>query len=165
MGWNSSVILIEKASLDQVKNAIPDVFTVTNRLVGGEQATTSQLYPGGALGEIPKWIALWTSNTQLLMFDEFLESVSRTGRAVVCLQSSVSTIHGLLVYERGQHRRSLIRNNYETLVDVGEPIPEEAGVIWQDDESNVFEIVRHITGVDVTDSKTWENVKFAVFVL
>jgi hypothetical protein len=162
MGWNTSVVLIEGQSVAQVKKAIPDVFTVTKRVVGWEDASSSALYPGGAIGEIAGWVALWTSNTQIIMFEEFLESVSSGGRTIVCIQSSVSTIHGLIVYEKGKHRRTLVRENYEVVADAGDPLPSEAGIAWEDDESDVFEIVRQLTGVDVPDWETWSNVKFTV---
>jgi hypothetical protein len=162
MGWNTSVVLIEGQSVAQVKKAIPDVFTVTKRVVGWEDAISSALYPGGAIGEIAGWVALWTSNTQIIMFEEFLESVSSVGRAVVCIQSSVSTIHGFSVYENGKHRRTLIRENYEVVADAGDPLAEEAVLAWEDDESDVFELVRRLTGINAPDWDAWAGVKFAV---
>jgi hypothetical protein len=162
MGWNSSVVLIEGASADQVKQAIPDVFAVTNRFIVGDEALSSALYPNAALGEIPGWVALWTSNVQLLMSEEFLKAVSRGGRAVACVQSSVSTIHGFMVYVKGKHRRTLIRENYEAAADSGDPLPEETAIAWEDDESNVFEVVRRLTGVDVPAWETWNGMMFVI---
>lgn len=162
MGWNSSVVLLTNKTVKQVENAIPDVFTITDRVIGWEDAASSQLYPDAAIGVIPGWIALWTSNDRLVMSEEFLEEVSRGGRAVVCLQSSVSTIHGFMVYENGQHRRTLIRENYEAVADVDAPLPEESGLTWDDDEGTVFEVVRLLTGVDVADFDTWDGVTFRV---
>jgi hypothetical protein len=162
MGWNASVVLIAKKTVGQVEKAIPDVFTLTGREVGWEDAISSQLYPHAAVGVIPGWVALWTSNDRLAMFEEFLEDVSRRGLAVVCLQSSVSTIHGFMVYENARHRRTLVRENYEAVADAGDPLPEEAGLTWTDDEDTVFEVVRLLTGVDVADFDTWEGVRFRV---
>ena len=162
MGWNASVVLIAKKTVKQVEKAIPDVFTITARKIGWEDATSSQLYPHAAIGAIPGWVALWTSNDRLVMFEEFLEEVSRGGRAVVCLQSSVSTIHGFMVYENGKHRRTLIRENFKAVADVDDPLPEESGLTWADDEDTVFEVVRLLTGVDVADFDTWNGVKFRV---
>jgi hypothetical protein len=162
MGWNTSVVLIEGQSLAQVKKAIPDVFWVTDRLVGWEDATSSALYPGGAIGELPAWVALWSANTQLVTFKEFLETVSRGGRAVVCIQSSVNTYHGFIVYEKGKHRRTHIRSMREVVTDVGEQLPEEDGIAWDHDEVNVFELVRRLTGINASDWEVWGNVKFAV---
>ena len=116
--------------------------------------------PGAAIGEIPGWVVLWSPNDLLVMFDEFLEAASRGGRAVVCLQASVSTIHGFAVYEKGKHRRTLVRENFKPTADAGDPLPEEAGLTWKDDEDTAFEIVRRLTGVDVPNSKTWEKVRF-----
>lgn len=162
MGWNASVVLIADKTVEQVEKAIPDVFTITKRMIGWEDAASALFYPNAALGIISGWIALWTSNDRLVMFDEFLEDVSRGGRAVVCLQSSVSTIHGFLVYENGKHRRTLIRENYEVAADVGDPLPEEDGLTWDDDEDTVFEVVRRLTRVDVADCDTWTGVEFRV---
>ncbi len=162
MGWNSSVVLIANKTIEQVENAIPDVFTVTDRVVGWEDASSSGLYPNAAVGLIPGWVALWTSNDRLVMFEEFLESVSRRGRAIVCLQSSVSTIHGFLVYEKGKHRRTLVRENFKAVANEGDSLPEEAGLNWKDDEDTVFEIVRRLTGVEVANWETWTGVTFRV---
>ena len=163
MGWNSSLVLIANKTVKQVEKAIPDVFTVTDRVIGAVDAISSQLYPNAAIGVISGWVALWTSNDRLVLFDEFLEAASKgKGRAVVCLQSSVSTIHGFIVYEKGKHRRTLIRENYEAVVDEGDSLPEEASLTWKDDEDTVFEIVRLLTGVDVADFDTWKDVKFTV---
>jgi hypothetical protein len=165
MGWNSSVVLVEGRTLMQVKKAIPDVFAVTDRVVGWEDASSSSLHPGAAIGEIPGWVALWTQNDRLVMDEEFLEEVSRRGRAVVCLQASVSTIHGFLVYEKGKHRRTLVRENYEPVADEGDPLPEEKGLSWEDDEDTVFEVVKRLTGVEVAGWETWEGVRFTLIEL
>jgi hypothetical protein len=162
MGWNVSVVLVEGRTLAQVKKAIPDVFAVTDREVEWEDAISSALHPGAAIGEIPGWVALWSQNDRLVMFDEFLESTSRGGRAVVCLQASVSTIHGFMVYAKGKHQRTLVRENYEPVADEGDPLPEEAGLDWEDDEDTVFEVIRRLTGVDVPNHETWEGVRFTV---
>jgi len=162
MGWNSSVVLIANKTIKQVEKALPDVFTITDRQIGWEDAIMSRLHPHAAIGTIPGWVALWSQNDQLVMFEEFLEAASRGSRAVVCLQASVSTIHGFMVYEKGKHRRTLVRENYEPVVDAGDPLPEEADLKWEDDEDTAFEIVRLLTGVDVADFDTWEGVKFNV---
>src|SRR5687767_6761108 len=49
MGWNSSAVLIEGRTLAQVKKAIPDVFAVTDRVVGWEDASSSALHPHAAI--------------------------------------------------------------------------------------------------------------------
>jgi hypothetical protein len=159
MGWNSSVVLVEGRTLAQVKKAIPDVFAVTDRVIECRDAVFSLRHPHAAIGEIPGWVALWSQNDQLVMFDEFLEASSRGGRAVVCLQASVSTIHGFMVYEKGKHRRTLVRENFKPVADAGDPLPEEAGLTWKNDEDTAFEIVRRLTGVDVPNWE-WENVRF-----
>lgn len=161
MGWNASVVLVAGRTVAQVEEALPDVFTVTDRTLDWDEASSSQLYPNAALGEIPGWVALWTSNAQLVLEEDFLGSVSREGgRAVVCLQSRVSTIHGFAVYENGSHRRTLIRENFAAAADVGDPLPTEAGLDWDDDEDTVFEFVRRATGVEVADWQVWEGVRF-----
>jgi hypothetical protein len=165
MGWNSSVVLVAGRTLAQVKKAIPDVFAVTDRVVGWENATSSALHPGAAIGEIPGWVALWSQNDRLVMFEEFLEAVSRGGRAAVCLQASVSTIHGFLVYAKGKHCRTLVRENFKPVAEVGDPLPEEAGLTWEDDEDTVFEVVQRLTGVDVPNWETWEGVQFTLIEL
>lgn len=160
MGWNASVVLIAGQTVAQVERALPDLFTVTDRVIDWGEASSSQLYPNAALGEIPGWVTLWTSNDRLVLFEEFLEAVSHNGRVVVCLQSSVSTIHGFAVYENGAHLRTLIRENFEAAVDEGDPLPEEDGLDWADDEDTVFEFVRRATGVAVADWHVWERARF-----
>ncbi|MCI0700038.1 MAG: DUF6461 domain-containing protein [Planctomycetia bacterium] len=168
MGWNSSVVLIANKTIRQVEKALPDVFAICDRQINWEDAISSALHPHAAIGEIPGWVALWSQNDQLVMFEEFLESASRGSRAVVCLQASVNTIHGFMVYENGKHCRTLVRENYEPVADVGRRLKEEASVTWDDDEGTVFdedtvfEVVRLLTGVDVANFDTWEGVKFNV---
>jgi hypothetical protein len=65
-----------------------------------------------------------------------------------------------MVYAKGKHRRTLVRENYEPVAEAGDPLPEEAGLTWEDDEDTVFEVVRRLTGVDVPAWKTWEGVRF-----
>ena len=45
-------------------------------------------------------------------------------------QASVSTIHGVLVYAKGEHRRTLIRENFEAVADDGRELRREV-VGWR----------------------------------
>jgi hypothetical protein len=160
MGWNSSVILVEGSRRDAVKRALPDVFDVTQQTIDWGEASSSSLFPNAALGEIPGWTVIWTPNDRLALFPEFLEPLSQTGRAMSFVLSSVSTIYGFALAEGGKLRRMLFRENFKEVSSEGEPILEEAGLDWEDDEDTIFELARRLTGLEVNDWRVWVSVRF-----
>jgi hypothetical protein len=162
MGWNGSVILIENTTADAVKRLLPAGFRVTDRLADWGEVNSTALEANAALGEIPGWSVIWTPNSELALSPEFLEGVSGNGRAMCFAFSSVSTIYGFSLSQNGRHRRTLFRENYEPVTEDGEPLPEEAGLDWEDDEVSVFELARRPTGLDLKNWQIWDGVLFAL---
>lgn len=162
MGWNTSFVLAEGMKLADMKRLIPDVFSITKRTVGWEEASSSGMGNDLALGALPEWGAIWTLNLNVTLFPEVLEAASRKGRAVAVVLSSVSDTYGFEVWLHGKESRRLMRSVGEVVAQAGKPWPEEADLDWEDGENALFTLARRLTGVDVGRFDTWESVRFVV---
>src|SRR5688572_19580220 len=162
MSWNTSVLLAERKSLADMKRIIPDVFSVTKRTLGWEEASSAALEQSLALGELPGWGVLWTPNAQVTTFPEVLEAASQDGRALSLILAGVSDYYGFCYYVDGKEVRRLIRERRKPVEQAGEPLPEEAKVDWRDDENALFALARRLTGLEVANFDTWSAVRFTV---
>jgi hypothetical protein len=162
MSWNTSVLLAERKSLADMKRVIPDVFSVTKRTVGWEDASSAALGQNIALGELPGWGVLWTPNVRVTTFPEVLEAASRGGRALALILAGVSDYYGFCLYAGGKEVRRLIRERRRPVEQAGDALPEEAEVDWRDDEGALFDLARRLTGLDVARFDTWSAVRFTV---
>jgi hypothetical protein len=162
MSWNTCVLLAEGKSLADMERVIPDVFCVTGRTVGWEDAGSASLGSEIALGEIPGWGVLWTPNARVVTFSEVLEAASRGGRAVSLVLGGGSDYHEFCLYVDGSEVRRLVRRRGKTVEEAGAPIPEEAGLGGRDDEDTLFDLARRLTGLEVASFDTWSAVRFRV---
>jgi hypothetical protein len=162
MSWNTSVLLAEGKSLADMQRVIPDVFSVTKRTIGWEEASSAALEQDIALGQLPGWGVLWTPNVQVTTFPEVLEAASRGGRALSLILAGVSDYYGFCLYAGGKELRRLIRERRRPVEESGVPLPEEAEVDWRDDEDALFDLARRLTGLEVASFDTWSDVRFTV---
>ena len=129
MGWNTSVLLAEGKSLADMERALPDVFFVTERTLGWEEASSTALGQDVALGEVPGWGVLWTPNAGVTTFPEVLEAASRGaggGRALSLVLGGASDYYGFCLYAGGGEVRRLVRERGRPVEQAGVPLPEEA---------------------------------------
>jgi hypothetical protein len=121
VSWNTSVLLAERKSLSDMKRVIPDVFSVTRRTLGWEEASSAALGQDIALGELPGWGVLWTPNVRVTTFPEVLEASSRGGRALSLILAGVSDIYGFCLYADGKELRRLLREHGQPIEQTGAP--------------------------------------------
>lgn len=162
MSWNTSVLLAERKSVADMEQVIPDVFLVTPRTVGWEDASSAALDRDIALGELPGWGVLWTPNDRVTTDPDVLAAASRGGRAVSLVFAGVSDYYAFCLYSDGREVRRLVRDRGRPVEQAGVPLPEEAEVDWRDDEDALFDLARRLTGLDVANFDTWAAVRFAV---
>jgi hypothetical protein len=162
MSWNTSLLLAERKSLADMKRVIPDVFGITKRTLGWEEASSAALGQSIALGELPGWGVLWTPNVRVTTFPEVLGAASRGGRALSLILAGASDYYGFCLYAGGKEVRRLIRERRRPVEQAGAPVPEEAAVDWRDDEEAQFDLARRLTGLDVARFDTWSDVRFTV---
>lgn len=165
MSWNTCVLLAEGKSLADMKRVIPDVFRVTERTVGWEDAGSVSLGNDIALGELPGWGVLWTPNARVVSFPEVLEAASRGGRAVSIILGGGSDYYEFSLYADGGEVRRLVRQRGKLVEEAGAPIPEEAKLDWRDEEDTLFDLARRLTGLEVASFDTWSSVRFTVAAL
>jgi hypothetical protein len=166
MGWNTSVLLAEGLTFADMTRVIPDIFLLTKRTLGWEDASSSTLDRDLALGEVPGWGVLWTPNIRVTLFPEVLEAASSKGRALTLVLSSVVNIYGFCLYTGGQERRRLLRDNRHQIVeDEGEPVPEEAQLSGADDEDTIWQLGQLLSGIPLNGFDTWADVRFTVATL
>jgi hypothetical protein len=165
MSWNTSVLLAERKTLADMKRIIPDVFAVTKRAVGWEEASSSSLGHDIALGELNGWGVLWTPNVRVTTFPEVLEAASRGGRALTLVLSGVSDIYGFHLYAQGKEVRRLTLERGAPVAQAGTPLAEESELDWRDGESALFDLARRLTGLDVSGFDSWSEVRFIVAAL
>ena len=162
MSWNTSVLLAEGKSLADMRWVIPDVFSVTQRTLGWEEASSAALEQDIALGELPDWGVLWTPNVRVTTFPEVLEAASRGGRARSLILAGASDYYGFCLYVSGKEVRRLIRERQRPVEQAGAPLPEEAEVDWLDAEDALFDLAHRLTGLEVAGFDTWSDVRFTV---
>jgi hypothetical protein len=165
MSWNTSVLLAERKSLADMKRIIPDVFSVTNRTLGWEAASSASLGQDIALGEFLGWGVLWTPNIRVTMFPEVLEAASQGGRALSLILAGASDRYGFCLYADGKEVRRLLRERRKPVEEAGTPLPEETGWAGLDDEDALFELAHRLTGLDVANIDTWSALRFTVAAL
>jgi hypothetical protein len=165
MSWNTSVLLAERKSLADMKRVIPDVFLVTKRTLGWEEASSAALGEDIALGELPGWGVLWTPNLHVTTFPEVLEAASRGGRALALVRGGGSDYYGFYLYAGGKEVRRLLRERRRPVEEAGAPLPEESELDWQDDEDALFDLAHRLTGLAVASHDTWSAVRFTVAAL
>lgn len=162
MGWSTTVLLAKGKKLADMKRVIPDVFAATKRRLVWEDASAAALGSDVALGAIPGWGVIWTPNDSVTLFLEVLEEASRGSRAFTFVLDGGGTRCGFCVYEDGKELRRVMRQGFKFVEEVGDPLSEESGLDWRDDEDTIFELARRLTGVDISNFDTWDGVKFTV---
>lgn len=162
MSWNTSVLLAERKSLADMERVIPDVFLVSERTLGWEDASSNALGLDVALGELPGWGVLWTPNDRVATDPEVLEAASRGGRALTLVLAGVSDYYGFCLYVGGKEVRRLFRKSRKPIEQAGAPLLEEAEVDWRDDEDALFDLARRLTGLEVDSFDTWSASRFSV---
>ncbi len=150
MGWNSSVLLAEGLTSADMRRVIPDVFRLTKRTVTWDEASSSSLGQDVALGELPGWGVLWTPNVRVITFPDVLQAASAKGRALALILAGVSDIYGFSLHVAGTERRRLMRSQGAAVEQSGKPLPEEAGLDWQDAEDALFGLAKQLTGLDIS---------------
>lgn len=162
MSWNTSVLLAEGKSLADMKRIIPDVFDVTNRTIGWEEASSASLGLNIAIGELSGWGVLWTPNVRVTTFDEVLQAASRGKRALSLVLSGVNDFYCIYVYQDGKEARKIIREYGKLVEQAGSPLPEETELDWRDDEEALVNLAHRLTGLKVTMFDIWDAVRFTV---
>jgi hypothetical protein len=165
MGWNTSVLLAEGKPLAAMKRLVPDVFNVTEKTIDFEAAASASLDRDIAIGEINGWGVWFTPNLGATFFSEVLDGASQGGRAVVLVLNSVSTYYAFYLFAEGKQKRKLVRRDRKLLEEAGQPLPEETGLIWGDEESTLFELARRVTGLRLACWDTWERARFTLATL
>ncbi len=162
MSWNTSVLLAQGKSFTDMTRAIPDVFGVTRRTIGWEDASSLSLEHSLALGELPGWGVIWTPNVRVTADPDVLSAASRGGRALSLILGGVSSYYGFCLYADGKAVRRSIRGQGRPIEQAGERLPEEAGLDWRDYEDALFDLARRLTGLEVANFDTWSGVRFTV---
>ena len=160
MGWNSSFVLAQKKSLQTLERAIIDVYAVTDEELDWETATASSLHPNMALGVLGSWAVAWTPSVKAATYPEMMEQLSKRGQAFTGMVYSHSSYYGFCYYTAGKFRRRLVRQNRRVVEETGEPVPEEHGLEWGDEEKAVFALAEQLTGLNPADINVWRDVRF-----
>jgi hypothetical protein len=164
MGWNTSLLVAEGQSLEQMKALLPDYFTITDTTVNFERAASGSLWPSVALGECSGWGVLFTPNEGLILC-KMLEAASRSSGALALTLNSVKTYYALYLFARGRQQRKLIRQDRRFVEEAGRPLAEETGLVWEDEEDTLFELAYCVTGLRLAHWDTWSGARFVLATL
>ena len=77
MGWNTTVVFAEHATAETLSGVLPDVFTVTDELLGWEEASSARLAPNLAFGRYEGWLIVYDPNAKVAFNQDIITKLSR----------------------------------------------------------------------------------------
>jgi hypothetical protein len=152
MGWNTSALFIQ-APRQVVIDELAAFSKPTGRELHYTEATLAELAPEQALAEVDGWTELWDPGCEVSLSpdqDELRRALSRKGRMLVVLWSSVVSMYGFWLYDGGALVRAVRYDHGDAVYQEGEPLPEEADIVlpsWGMDEDWAFTILERITKI------------------
>jgi hypothetical protein len=158
MGYHTNALFVRGATLDDLRDALPDIFFVDSEedgdSLGFDAAAAGSLEPDCAAAEIDGWLVLWDPIGHLSRGErgeEFRGRLIRGGTALSVTMEGTTDTYGFTWIVDGKVRRDLAyEQRREVIVDEGEPLPEEANIKlpkWGRDEDWTFTLVERLTGV------------------
>lgn len=163
MGYNTTLLLAEMETPAALRRALPRGYRDTGLVIDWEQASSSALGRGVAIGGLPGLGVMWTPDIEIALSRGVLGAASRAGRAFSFVLGSVSDVYGFAVYGDGKEVRLLLRAEGVTAHEAGRRLPEEAGLEWDDPEDAVFDLALRLTGLEAARHEAWSGVEFVVW--
>jgi|GEM_PF-3806493 len=165
MGWNTTVVLAEHVTAEQIEAILPDVFFITTTSISWEDASSSRLAPNLAFGHYQDWALIYDPNAKFAYDERIITNLSQYGRTFVCTTHSVASVYGFYYAMDGQILRKVMRQDSTLVENDGNPLPEEQQLNWDDEEDAIFELAQRVTGLNLTDSVTLGSIPFTLIEL
>lgn len=156
---NLTMLVLQGDARDDLLAAIPTM----RQDPDGEPTTLGELIAAGrrarpAIGELDGWTLL--VDTLFAVPDQaaVVHAATRGRVGYALLWQAASGSHGFGIHDDGVGLRSAFRSDGEWMIDQGEPVPEENGLAWEDDQAAALaELASRLTGIDVDDGPLWET--------
>jgi hypothetical protein len=169
MSWNTTFISINReysGAIDQLQADLEINLGAAAEIISFEEATSAQA-DGKSVGIGGGWTIICDSsmffepdeieppapNTMWFpKFEKGLETCSVESRILGFIVSGVSGTYGMTLHENGALRRCRLIQEGNTLIDSGEPLPEEIEIVTAqtDEEDRVFILLKKF-GLAVED--------------
>jgi hypothetical protein len=152
MGWNTAALFIESPR-QVVLEAIASHCKPTARELHFTEASLGKLAPELAIAEIDGWTELWDPSLELSFLPEqepLRQSLSRQGRVLAVVWSSVASQYGFRLYAHGSLVRAVQYADGNIVDEEGDALPEEADIelpSWGMDEDWAFTIIERLTPI------------------
>ena len=178
MSWNSTFVAINRDFSNQLDKFQADLGVALGeplQTISWEEATSSAV-AGKSVGFGNGWTIICDpqmfldvgdvesyepSNMWLTRFEQGLKTCSIGSKALGFIMSGVSGTYGMTIHDNGELLRCRLVQEDETVIDVGEPLPEEIETFAEesDDEQRVFLLMEKF-GLSF---KNLEHTKFTLY--
>jgi hypothetical protein len=149
MGWNTTALFLRGAAADEAVAALAPA-EPTGEWVGLDEATLGQEWELLYAGQSGDWAQVWNPSGEHVLTYRPDGSSALTG-----VFSSVATTYGFTLYVDGEPQRDFVYSEGETPVNVGAPLPVEAGIevpSWGPDEDYLWAVIEAVTGATYDES-------------
>jgi hypothetical protein len=158
MGYNTKVLLAKNLDREQVADIIPDVFEITNESINFEAASSYNLAPNLAIGEINDWVIIWDVYGKLVL-DQSVVKEFAVFEAVSFDLSSTSDRYQMLYARQKRVVREVVYQSGKNILSEGQKLESEIGEL---NEDSIWQLIEQIT--NITLSKL-EEIKYNLVVL
>lgn len=168
MSWHTGGVAIQGVVAGDPASVVASLGfagSFSGQMVSGDVAGSSSL-DGRAVGTVGGWTFVW--DPMMLMDDDSagafdsgifpiavearLRQLSMGGRVFAFLTEGASSTHGYSVYADGRRIRTWLTQEYESVLDEGEPLEEEGAFMDEEDgEQRVLGMLTAITRVTFND--------------
>lgn len=158
MGYNTKILLAKNLDRKQITDIIPDVFEITDELINFENASSHNLAPNLAIGEIDDWIIIWDVYGKLVLDQSFVKEFALSEAMSFDLSSTIDQYQ--MLYARQKIIvRNVIYQSGKNILSEGRKLATEIGEL---NEDSIWQLIQQITG---TTLSKLEETKYNLVVL
>jgi hypothetical protein len=167
MSWNTSFLLAEGISLQDMKRVIPDTYHILDKTeeqtVSWDEACSFMMADSLALTEFSGWGWIVSPVAGFLIAAAEVAAAQR-GRVVSLGFYGSSGGYAFSLFRDGKEARSFVRKGEDISKEKGASLPEEQDLDWSDGEAALMKLGSRVLGFSPFGGADVESLRFMLAV-